>query len=263
MRGNIALPVFWRQALDALKELDLTRIQLSTDGALSQPIWDNRHFPPPPIPKLFRDSWESLQVTVIHNMFSDLECKVRSDKETNASYIDMELDNHYFQQQKMNNERFLDSWELIGDHLHEQLECFRPTTIKSGIGENLYEGTPNALGELAIGDALDETPDNIDPSPPTRWGKGYKGPRRESFPLPDEYALDGNKTPLDVTSVKILTTTFSNKRKHKPHPSIAACVEQEVIAGTAEPRRDNPATDSEAAPPPWRTTPTGRAAVTG
>jgi hypothetical protein len=40
-------------------------------------------------------------------------------------------------------------------------------------------------------------------------------------------------------------------------------VELEVKAGTAEPRRDNPATDSEAAPPPWRTTSTGRAAVTG
>jgi hypothetical protein len=78
------------------------------------------------------------------------------------------------------------------------------------------------LGELAVGDALDETPDNIDPSPPTSWGKGYKGPRRESFPLPDEYALDENETPLDVTSAKILTTTFSSKRKHKPHPSIAA-----------------------------------------
>jgi hypothetical protein len=90
------------------------------------------------------------------------------------------------------------------------------------IGENLYESIPNALGELTIGDALDETPDNIDPSPPTRWGKGYKGPRRESFSLPDEYALDENETPLDVTSVKILTTTFSSKKKHKPHPSIAA-----------------------------------------
>jgi hypothetical protein len=85
MRGNIALPLLWRQALDALKELDLTRIQLSTDGALSQPIWDNCHFRPPSIPKLFRDRWESLQVTVIHNMFSDLEGKVRFDKETNAS----------------------------------------------------------------------------------------------------------------------------------------------------------------------------------
>jgi hypothetical protein len=88
--------------------------------------------------------------------------------------------------------------------------------------EKAISGFSNALGELAIGDALDETPDNIDPSPPTRWGKGYKGPRRESFPLPEEYALAGNETALDVTSVKILTTTFSSKRKHKPHPSIAA-----------------------------------------
>jgi hypothetical protein len=81
----------------------------------------------------------------------------------------MELDHHYFQQQKANNERFLDSWDVIGVHLHEQIECFRPTTIKSEkkpafgepdsvhittdgeyvicIGENLYEGIPNALGE--------------------------------------------------------------------------------------------------------------------
>jgi hypothetical protein len=36
-------------------------------------------------------------------MFSDLEGKVRFDKETNASCIDMELDHHYFQQQKVNN----------------------------------------------------------------------------------------------------------------------------------------------------------------
>jgi hypothetical protein len=65
------------------------------------------------------------------HMFSDLEGKVRFDKDTNVSYIDKELDNHYFQQQKIKNERFLDSWEVIGDHLHEQIECFRPTTTKS------------------------------------------------------------------------------------------------------------------------------------
>jgi hypothetical protein len=62
----------------------------------------------------------------------------------------------------------------------------------------------------------------LPPQPGARWGKGYKGPRRESSPLPDEYALDVNETPLDATSVKILTNTFSGKRKHKPHPSIAA-----------------------------------------
>jgi hypothetical protein len=45
MRGNIALPTFWRQSLVALRELPLTLTNLSTDGALSQPIWDNLHFP--------------------------------------------------------------------------------------------------------------------------------------------------------------------------------------------------------------------------
>eukprot|EP00962_Isochrysis_galbana_P006068 scaffold1640_cov111-Isochrysis_galbana.AAC.29 len=43
MRGNIALPQFWSQALDALHELKLTQTSLSRDGMLSQPIWDNRH----------------------------------------------------------------------------------------------------------------------------------------------------------------------------------------------------------------------------
>jgi hypothetical protein len=46
MRGNIALPTFWRQTLAALREVPLTLTNLSTDGALSQPIWDNLHFPP-------------------------------------------------------------------------------------------------------------------------------------------------------------------------------------------------------------------------
>eukprot|EP00962_Isochrysis_galbana_P050245 scaffold21698_cov122-Isochrysis_galbana.AAC.1 len=48
MRGNIALPPFWSQALGALHELPLTQTSLSRDGALSQPIWDNRHFTPLP-----------------------------------------------------------------------------------------------------------------------------------------------------------------------------------------------------------------------
>jgi len=63
-----------------------------------------------------------------------------------------------------------------------------------------FKATQNTLGELTVGEALEVTPDNIDPSPPTRWGRGYKGPRRESFPLPDEYALDANNTPVDQHS---------------------------------------------------------------
>jgi hypothetical protein len=130
--------------------------------------------------------------------------------------------------------------------LADQIECFRPDTDKAkperkpapgepdsvhittegeyiiSRGNTLHAGIHNTLVELSIGDILEEAPDNLDPSPATRWGKGYKGPRRESFPLPDEYALDENDTPLDSTTVRILTATFSNKRKHKPHPSIKA-----------------------------------------
>eukprot|EP00962_Isochrysis_galbana_P031861 scaffold10404_cov117-Isochrysis_galbana.AAC.4 len=52
MRGNIALPQFLSQALEALHALALTQTSLSRDGILSQPIWDNRHHPPPKIPPL-------------------------------------------------------------------------------------------------------------------------------------------------------------------------------------------------------------------
>jgi hypothetical protein len=113
MRGNIALPKFWRQALDALHELPLTQIQLSQDGALSQPIWDNRHFPPPPITNRLRDRWESLQLTVAHNLFSDREGLSPFTKDENALYIDTKNDHHYYKNIKINNEQFLNSWETI------------------------------------------------------------------------------------------------------------------------------------------------------
>jgi len=37
-------------------------------------------------------------------------------KEENRAYIDTEFDYHYFQNKKINNERFLDSWEIITQH---------------------------------------------------------------------------------------------------------------------------------------------------
>jgi hypothetical protein len=80
-----------------------------------------------------------------------------------------------------------------------------------------FQGIPNTLGELAIGDPLPAIPDNIDPPPPAKWGPGYKGPQREAFPLPDEYALDEEGTPLDTTSVETLTRVFSSNMKSKPH----------------------------------------------
>jgi hypothetical protein len=53
---------------------------------------------------------------------------------------------------------------------------------------------------------------DFDPSPPTKWGQGLKGPRREEFPLPDEYTLDPQKKiPLDATTVRDLTRIFAAK----------------------------------------------------
>jgi hypothetical protein len=92
------------------------------------------------------------------------------------------------------------------------------------IGGTTYEGIPNALGELAKGEEItDDMEDlHLDPSPSARWGKGYKGPRREAYPLPDEYSFEDEYTPLDVTTVEILTSLFSKKQNHKAHPSLAA-----------------------------------------
>jgi hypothetical protein len=97
------LSLFWRQALTALRELTLSRTQLSLEGASSQPIWDNPHIPPPQIPSLFRDRWESLQVTVQHNLYSNLECTQLYTNEENMLYIDIEMSFHYFQNKKINN----------------------------------------------------------------------------------------------------------------------------------------------------------------
>eukprot|EP00962_Isochrysis_galbana_P018053 scaffold5194_cov131-Isochrysis_galbana.AAC.1 len=150
------------------------------------------------------------------------------------------MDYHYFQNKKINNERFLTSWETITQHCDTNITPFQSTKYKKPTpparggpdkiqvtteGEYIIyiEGLPfkasqNTLGELSVSEALDAIPDNIDPSPPTRWGRGYKGPRRESFPLPDEYALDANETPLDQISVKTLTACFTALLHSKPHP---------------------------------------------
>jgi hypothetical protein len=88
--------------------------------------------------------------------------------------------------------------------------------------------------------------------------------------LAEDYALiliDPSKTQVPLAQSKCVDCPGLRRCHRKPNRhrgnAHALDVEPEVIAGTAEPRRDNPATDSEAAPPPWRTTSTGRAAVTG
>ena len=199
---------------------------------------------PPKIPPRLRDRWESLQVTVVHNTFSDREGSCHFTKEENQSYIDTDLDRHYFQNKKINNERFLVTWDVITQHCDTTIVPFHPTKGRKPtppvrdspeqirittegeyilyLGGLPHKTTQNTLGELTIGDALEVAPNNIDPSPPTRWGKGFKGPRRECFPLPDEYALGADDTPLDQITVKTLTASFTAQLKIKPHPCLAA-----------------------------------------
>eukprot|EP00962_Isochrysis_galbana_P030222 scaffold9776_cov126-Isochrysis_galbana.AAC.9 len=128
-----------------------------------------------------------------------------------------------------------------------------------------FKATQNTLGELNIGEALDAIPDNIDPSPPTRWGKGYKGPRRECFPLPDEYALDAAETPLDQISVKTLTACFTALMNSKPHPCLGAWakrlpITKEQWSIIASRYNNSLLTPSKGLPPPLQThhSPTNR-----
>jgi hypothetical protein len=91
------------------------------------------------------------------------------------------------------------------------------------IGGTPYEGIPNALGELAKGEEITDDVDDLDldPSPPApaRWEKGYKGPRREAFPLPDEYSFDDEDTPLDATTVKYSPLSSASNKTTSPIPA--------------------------------------------
>eukprot|EP00962_Isochrysis_galbana_P038962 scaffold13918_cov122-Isochrysis_galbana.AAC.1 len=89
-----------------------------------------RHYLPPKIPPILRDRWESLQVTVVHNTFSDREGKRHYTKDENRSYIDTELDYHYFQNKKINNERFLASWDTITQHCDTNIIPFQSSKQK-------------------------------------------------------------------------------------------------------------------------------------
>jgi hypothetical protein len=60
-------------------------------------------------------------VTVLHNLYSDREGKVPFTQEDNEKYIDTENNYHYFQNKKINNERFLNSWEVTVKHTKEHI----------------------------------------------------------------------------------------------------------------------------------------------
>jgi hypothetical protein len=150
-------------------------------------------------------------VTVLHNLYSDREGKVPFTQEDNERYIDTENNYHYVQDQKIINERFLNSWEVTVKHTKEHIQPFpadkprKPKAKEPGepdslrittsghyhyvyvlyIGGTPYEGIPNALGELAKGEEItDDTEDlDLDPSPPARYKVGervQRSPRREA-----------------------------------------------------------------------------------
>jgi hypothetical protein len=114
-------------------------------------------------------------------------------KEENEQYIDTEREFHYFQGKKLNNDRFLNSWEDIGKHIKENVITFSPV-IQKGTklrekqdspdqvrinteGEYIlfidgtpFEGIQNTLGEVTRGERITEESNklSLDPSPPAQ-----------------------------------------------------------------------------------------------
>src|SRR6056297_3495306 len=58
-----------------------------------------------------------------------------------------------------------------------------------------------------------------------KWGNGYIQAKRNSFPVADEFTLEGDDTPLDKLSVKRLTYLIS-KRERKPPSCIKKWTEK-------------------------------------
>jgi hypothetical protein len=108
-------------------------------------------------------------------------------QEDNEKYIDTKNNYNYFQNQKINNERFLNSWEVTVKHTKEHIQLFpadkprkpkakeprEPDSVRistSGhyvllIGGTPYEGIPNALGELAKGEEITDDMEDLDLDP--------------------------------------------------------------------------------------------------
>jgi hypothetical protein len=63
-------------------------------------------------------------VTVLHHLYSDREGKVPFTQDDNEKYIDTENNYHYYQNQKIDNERFLNSWEVRVKHTKEHIQPF-------------------------------------------------------------------------------------------------------------------------------------------
>ena len=90
IRGNPALPTFWKEALANFRDLDIKPSFLTREGALSQPIWHNLHIPPPAIRAPWARLWESLHTNVVHNVFKDGALTTPYNKEECSAYIDIE-----------------------------------------------------------------------------------------------------------------------------------------------------------------------------
>ena len=70
-------------------------------------------------------------------------------------------------------------------HINQEGEYFAKE------GGKWYEDELSYLGGTPIlGDHTIAAPTDLDPTPPAKWGEGFKSNKRTEYPLPDEYTLD-------------------------------------------------------------------------
>lgn len=116
IRGNPALPVFWKEAIANFRKLDIQPSFLTREGALSQPIWHNPHIPPPGVRAPWARLWEALHTNVIHNVFKDGAFLTPYSKEECSAYLEHLPGTFVHEGRSIHKKEFLDSWDEIVSH---------------------------------------------------------------------------------------------------------------------------------------------------
>eukprot|EP00967_Tisochrysis_lutea_P137561 scaffold247032_cov43-Tisochrysis_lutea.AAC.1 len=114
--GNPALPTFWKEALVNFRELDILPSFLTREGALSQPIWHNLHFPPRALRTAWARMWETLHANVVHNIFKGSTFTTPYSREECSANIEHLPEAFVHEGRTIKKTEFLNSWDTVVNH---------------------------------------------------------------------------------------------------------------------------------------------------
>ena len=113
IKGRSRIPVFWKQALANARALQLTRLKLSRDGALSQPIWCNPNHRGPSMHPRWAELWSKLECNAIHNVFKDHACVNAFTADECEQYLKNNDTYIRYKGEYIPRDRFLGTWDNI------------------------------------------------------------------------------------------------------------------------------------------------------